>query len=311
MTQITDLQQISENFANMIASKYKTKVEWVCLDGTNPDLKQYPDKMLSFHVADPVYNWGQPISQHVLLYHSVDKNEGSEPISVPFSRTETETDTFSWSITEGLKYTASLKLSILIAEVSGSYTIDLSSTQGKTETKQTSWTVGRTVTEAPYKETEITWLLERVKKHGNFTANVFVSGYVAIWFKDKIDYRDPNGNNKHWLWFVTPATVVSTVGASGFTIHGSSVSFNATGAIDFNVGIETSLDVKETPLNADGKTFLTTYKLTSEGKVKQEISNKPVSSIKELKQEKKETERPLDWQITVDELNGGCGLNGD
>ena len=270
MTEISDFQKIAEQYANKIAGNYRTKVEWVCLDGTHPDLKDYPDKLLSFQVNDPVFSWGLPSTHQEFMFHENTPNYGSQTLTTTINRAETKTDTFSWSITEGIKYTSTLKCTVEIFEMSGSYELSLSSTQGESTTTEKSWNVQQIIPVPPQTATDIVWLLNRSKIRGTFTANVVVSGWVAIWFKDKIDLRDPKGNNKHWLWFVTPSSVVSTVGASGYNIQGSQVSYNATGIVNADCGVTSSLVVRETPLKAGSQTNSSTYNFSPQGLLMQE-----------------------------------------
>ena len=77
---------------------------------------------------------------------------------------------------------------------------------------------------------------------------MIVSGWVAIWFNNKIDLNRPGGKDLHWLWFPSPLSVVRKVRPTGFMALPGGVIFNATGSIQADVGLESRLIVAESPL---------------------------------------------------------------
>ena len=257
MPQISDFQTVAEQWAKKIADSRRTHFQWVCLDGSHSDLKQYPQYKLSYQVNNPVYNWDQPSPQQDIMFKQHLENSGSEKPTTLVKRAERKSDTFSLSITEGIKLGISVttKAGINIegfaagVDMSRSFDFNLSSTQAWTNTVERSWEVDQNIPQAPHSITEIEWLLDRKKAKGSFTANVVISGWVAVWFYDKIDLNDPNGKNLHWLWFPTAASIVREMKPAGFSVSGGNVIFNATGTIEADVGIESRLIVKETPLS--------------------------------------------------------------
>ena len=80
-----------------------------------------------------------------------------------------------------------------------------------------------------------------------FTTPVKLTGSVAIWFNDKVDY---NGNSDyHWLYFVDIGTVISEVKSNrlitcddySVNYDGTSVTASAKGALTGDLGL--SIDV--------------------------------------------------------------------
>lgn len=184
------------------------------------------------------------------------RNTGSEKPTTIVKRTERKSDTFSLSVTEGIKLGISIKVTTGInlegisagLDTTKSFEFNLSSTQGWTNTVERSWEVDQNIPQAPHSITEIEWILDRKKANGSFSAKVVISGNVAVWFDKKIDLNDPNGNNLHWLWFPTAAYIVREMRPAGFSVSGGKVIFNATGIIEADVGIESLLIIKETPI---------------------------------------------------------------
>jgi hypothetical protein len=259
MANINDFQKIAEQYANKIAKERGTKVRWVCLDGSQKHIReQYPDRKLSYDVKDPVFHWGKPSPKQDTMFRQTLTNNGSERPKTTIKRSEKKSDTFSWSITEGIKVGQSVtaKAGVNIEAISAgveettSFEFNLSSTQGQSKTVERTWEVDQEITQAPHANTEISWLLDRNKADGTFNADIIISGSVAIWFENKIDLNHAGGDNLHWLWFPSPSTIVRTIRPAGFRTSGSRVIFNATGRIKADVGLESRLIINQEPIGA-------------------------------------------------------------
>ena len=257
MTRISDLQTITEQYANATAKEYGTSAKWVSVDGIQEYLKQHhPTRKLSYQVKDAIFHWGAPSPKQDIMFKQRLENRGSERPTTTIRRSEKKSDTFSWSITEGIKLSQSVTVKAGInieaiqlgIEATTSFEFNFSSTQGKSKTVERTWEVDQIIPQAPFSQTEIEWLLDRNVADGQFTAQVIVSGWVAIWFKDKIDLNHTGGKDLHWLWFPSAASVVRKMKPPGFTVYPSGVIFNATGSIQADVGLESRLMLREKPL---------------------------------------------------------------
>lgn len=252
MPEITDFQKIAEQWANSVAARYGTRVDWVCLNGQHPDLANYPQYKLSWHVDDLGINWANQTSMNPdVLFMQHLENTGSQTPTTIVKRSEKKNDTYTTALTLGLKLGVEISYSQgASGGIGGKFTaeVNLSTTVTETHAVERTWEIDQSIPQAPHSTTDIKWLLDRKNVTGDFAANVVISGWVAVWFKDKIDFRDPNGNNKHWLWFSTAASIVRDMKPAGFTIVGNNVIFKATGVIKGDVGIESRLILKESPL---------------------------------------------------------------
>lgn len=104
MSNINDFQKIAEQYASAIAKERGTKFRWVCLDGSQSHLKEnYPSRKLSYKVQDPVFHWGSPSPKQDIMFKQILINKGSEKPITTVKRSEKKSDTFSWSISEGIK----------------------------------------------------------------------------------------------------------------------------------------------------------------------------------------------------------------
>jgi hypothetical protein len=251
---ITDFEALVQQYADKIAKERGTKVKWICIDGSQSHIKeQYPDMKVSVNVQDPVFFWDAPSLNQDMLYKDRVTNNGSESVSTTISRSESVSNNFSWSTTEGIKVGASVKVSAKFAgigaETEESFEFNFSSTQGESKTTTKTWGVNKTIVTPPKSSTEISWILDRNKSAGTFKSDVTISGNVAIWFKDKIDLNIPGGSNLHWLWFPTPASVIRELdNPNGFRTSGRDAIFNAVGKANADVGLESQLWVNETPI---------------------------------------------------------------
>lgn len=259
--QISDFEKIVQQYADQIATEYGTSVCWVCLDGNKDELKQYPDMIVDYDIKDPVFNWGDPFTQKDIMFNQTLTNDSSRDSITRISRSEDKTDKFSWSITEGMKIgqTVMTKAGIDLGGISAgfqettSFEFDLSSTQGGGDEVKKAWRIDQEIIQTCHTATDIIWLLDRNKNKATFIANIILSGNVAIWFNDRIDLNNKDGNDKHWLWFPGVASVVYKLNPTGFIAQGDKVIFRATGTISADVGLKSYLQIKEKPITVSTK----------------------------------------------------------
>lgn len=256
-TAIASLQGIVQSFAEGIAKRFKTSVKWVDLYAEHEDMKNNQRYRLEITVNNAQYG---TVSQSTLkpsfIYQQASSNDSPLPSTMQVSKTETTTSTFTWSLEEGLtlgaKQQAEAKADLPLlagAEVQISFTEELSfsSIQTTTDTKTETWTINETVTLAPKMETNATWVINQSQVTCPYTIDISMSGYVAIWFKDKIEYNGPSGGS-HWLWFIPVGTVAQSVNNPNFTSTDQGAKYSCVGAFT-GVGATTaSLSIVTYPL---------------------------------------------------------------
>lgn len=117
---------------------------------------------------------------------------------------------FTWYLKETVKLTAKQtlkgKISLpLLADAESQTEIDaefdIESQQQRSTTTTKTWTVQETVTLAANCETVYTWVINKEEVDCPFTIAVNLTGNIAVWFEDKIDFDHPGGNDRHWLWY--------------------------------------------------------------------------------------------------------------
>src|SRR5689334_10644633 len=100
MTQIKDFQKITEEYANQIAKERNTVVDWVCLDGSKPALRNYPKQKLSYTLGRFRFDWGEPLPGRVSMMTTQTVENGlSNPVETVFSREEKRKDAYTYSVT--------------------------------------------------------------------------------------------------------------------------------------------------------------------------------------------------------------------
>jgi hypothetical protein len=254
MTEIVDFQEIVERYANQIARERNTRVGWVCLDGSRPELRNYPSRKLSYTVGNPRFDWGDPSLRQSPPVSQTFPNNSSQTITTAIEWNQKIKDVFKNSITTGIKLGASVEANFGIklagGKVTKSFEFNLSYTHAWENEVETTWKVSQSIPQAPRTLTEVEWSLDQESTKGRFRVNIAISGAVAIWFRDQIEWFD--GTNRHNLWFPSPGMIVRDLRPEGFEADGFRANFRSTGTVDAEVGIRSRLSVKDWPLTASG-----------------------------------------------------------
>ena len=277
MAQIHDFQKIAEEYANQIARERNTRVDWVCLDGSRPALRNHRTQKLSYTVGKPRFDWGNPSSNPDIMYDHVLENDGPETVTTKVERSEKKTDAYKNSITTGISlgYAVEAKFGVKFAGGSVTQNIEFNFSYSHAWEKEVerSWSVSQTIPQAPHSTTEIKWILDRESATGSFRVEIEITGSVAIWFRDRVEWR--NGTDKHHLWFQSPGAIVQALQPDGFRDDGFRANLRATGTIEAEVGLRSRLRVTGRPLQSNGAAASTSavdveYLLNQDGKVLRE-----------------------------------------
>ena len=168
-----------------------------------------------------------------------------------FTRDESTTASFTWSLTEGIK--VGLKASgevglplVAKGKVEASVEVDFSSTQSWTDSETQRWSVSQPVKVPPHKKVTAVLAIEQKKYDIDFTSNLVIGGWVAIWNNDKIDL----GNGKHWLYFFPVSRVLIDKPHPGYVVRGNEVVFKAKGKFTGMQGVGSRVKLTQYPLDA-------------------------------------------------------------
>jgi len=145
----------------------------------------------------------------------------------------------------------------LVAEgkISATTELTLSSTQEKTESGTQEWSVDNPVVVPPLSLVVCQSLISTNKSNQDFTAKATITGYVAIWFVNKVD--------DHWLWFYPIGGVFQDIknnnlgNTTGYNVLASNaISADATGKVVGGFGVNVVTTYTEKPLVSAEKVVL-------------------------------------------------------
>ena len=176
-----------------------------------------------------------------------------------FKRTKSTTSSFTWTVNEAINVGITLTERVGVPLVCSSTTsitasISFSSTQSETETESQSWEIDREIAVPAHTEVDMTWTINEKQSTANFNADIVLTGYFAIWNKDKVDVNNPGGSDKHWLWFIPIDEAFKQMNSFGipvpslYTTGPGSVTYTASGDCTGVSGFNTTFQLKQTPL---------------------------------------------------------------
>lgn len=235
MANISDLRKIVNEWGNWFASQHNTSCNWTDLYAENPDMKQYPTRRLTVTVGPAVLNLVPTIELPSVVFEDERDNHTSIETLSTFSFNEETTSTFSWSLTESIDIGTRASISAPLpagfkADLETSVNIGLSSTQQQEDSTTRYWSREEQVAVPPYTLIKAKMVIMQEKYDMDFVTDVTLTGYVAIWLKDKRDINTKNGSDLHWLWFIPVSKVFRDRPVSGYEVlSNGAVNFKSRG----------------------------------------------------------------------------------
>lgn len=193
-------------------------------------------------------------------------NGGSQVIQHVVSLQQGLTDSFTWSTTEQLKVGVTVKANAGIPLIGGAETkttteITLSSTQGATTSKTSTYGTSTTVPIAPHSHSWGQVDLSFTELDTQWVGNAMMEGKVAIWFNNKVALN--NNGDYHYLWFIPIETVFSDcmryniINTSGYIVQNGGVIAQASGKFHSSMGLSLKTIAHEQPYsNKSAQTLL-------------------------------------------------------
>lgn len=173
--------------------------------------------------------------QEASLETSEFTNDGSLPNKQTFSVSKSTTDTFSWSLKEGISTKVSGKAGIpFLAEGSVEVTVSFESTQTQTNTNTRTWSYSTEVNVAPHKLVKTTFIVSEGNYSVPFTANVSVRGKVWIRF-----------NSGRWWGGIEIDTLINN---PNFNWRPDTFDYVMEGTLRANYGLDYKVKVVESAL---------------------------------------------------------------
>lgn len=248
MASVSELRSIVQSWGEAFSKKYGTSCEWVDLYAKNPAMAKYQQYKLIVSNRQVNFLNNPPIAAPSITFTQTYINKTSADFTWILSFHRTTTSTFAWSLTEAID--VGYQFSIMAPLPAGigvgmqvNAALSLSSTQEKQEQDEVGWEIEQQLEVPPNTKFVGTLVITQQKYDLNFEVEIVVTGYVAIWNRDKIDVNKPGGSDKHWLWFIPITTVFQQHPVPGY----SAVVFTAHGVFSGIEGVNSYLKVEEFP----------------------------------------------------------------
>ena len=263
MTQyVSDLQALADRWGKAFSAKYGTSCRWVDLHARRSEMANYQQYKISAKSSNVRYEGsGTAIDQPgIVTTDSYTNNTSAEQSSV-FKYSKATTNSFTWTLKEGIEVGISVEFAVGVPPVASgtttlSSTLSFEATQSKTEEETITWAIDRNVTVPPQTKMEMIWTIKEQKSSATFFADLIMTGYFAIWNNNSIDVNNPGGSDKHYLWFIPINMAFSQMYSWGisvpsqYSISSGSVIYKATGECQGEAGVQTTFDLIENPLQA-------------------------------------------------------------
>lgn len=254
----TDLLSLVTEYANKAARRNGTSVKWVKINGK--DLKKYKKYKTKVEFLDISYGAKKPITFPKQSFAQWFDNDTSLEATQIFKRKEITRDTFTYSFTEGIK--AGVEISgtagvpgVASVGVKSHVELSFSATQTKIVGEDKIWEVEVPLRIPPRRSVSAVTIIDIDKHDLKFTAELLLTGYVAIWFKKKIPW---NGKSKHHLWFPSIRDVVTSSnfpqkGKKHIRVTSRGVIFTTKGTVKGQKGILINTRTTEYKLRLSGQ----------------------------------------------------------
>ena len=243
---VSDFQAVATAWGNAFSKAHGTSCRWVKLHAEGWGMEQYQQYKIDAKYENTRYGTQQPLDAPGFVYTQEFHNDTDLEQSSTFQREESTTATFSWSLKEGLKVGIKVSGSVglpLVAEgkVEASTELSFEATQTKTESKTQKWTVSQPIKVQPRSSVTATMTVDEKKYDIDFTSDIRISGYVAIWNNDKIDL----GGGKHWLYFFPVSKVIRENPTPNYEVQGNDVIYHAKGVFTGVQGVGTRVTLTQ------------------------------------------------------------------
>ena len=215
-----------------------------------------------------------PLSFRVTNVHYTDKGTGSDlpgfvvtdseindtelQQNSVFKRTESTTSTFTWTMKEAISVGISLEFDVGVPPIASAKTtisakISVSSTQSSTKTETQSWEIDRNVAVPPRTRVDMKWSIIKKKIQANFECDVVITKYVLVTFEHPVNPDRGTIWSASWYmpieWIFKSMDDMRVKYPPQYTWTPGSVIYTATGICSAALGLTTTFDLKQTPLN--------------------------------------------------------------
>ncbi|HEU5376129.1 MAG TPA: ETX/MTX2 family pore-forming toxin [Ktedonobacteraceae bacterium] len=177
-------------------------------------------------------------------------NNTSQTQPMQIRRSESVTNSYSWSSTNGFRVGVSVSTKIKVPFIGGIDTTveteySYSSTETQTEERTRTWDFTQTVNVAPYTKVIALLMLQKTQPRIPYELTCSMTENLSI---NADVYK--NGQKQFAVWYApSVAWIIFKKPLTGFSYNGNTAYFKGSGVFTANEGIKAIIDLKEYPLN--------------------------------------------------------------
>lgn len=181
-------------------------------------------------------------------------NKTSEMQPMQITRSETVSNSYTWSAEHGFSVGVSVSASFKVPFVGGLDTTvetqySYNTTESKTETKSRTWQFQQTVNVPSNSKITALIMLQKTQPKIPFTLTVSMQGFITVYvvYKSKKD-------GKYYSFPVVPqqgiAGIFSQKPLANYSVSGRVVYFQTSGVFEASEGLKAIIDITESPISA-------------------------------------------------------------
>lgn len=258
--QLSDFQEICDAWGRWFSEKHGTSCRWVKLHAEGWGMDQYQNYKINVRHERTAYKLIEPPASVDIIAQQTFENDTDDKQGNTIVFSESTTDSFTWSLTEGIKVGATVGAKLAAkgsadgveagAEQSGSLSVEVnfSSTQQWSSSRTRGWNVSQPIVVPPHSKVTSTVTIAQRSYNVEFTSDIVIGGYIAIWNEDKINL----GGGEHWLYFFPVSKVIMDKPQPGYEVRGNEVVFKAKGILKGVYGLNSVVKAKQSPLDMAG-----------------------------------------------------------
>uniref|UniRef100_A0A4D5S475 Putative salivary secreted cytotoxin n=1 Tax=Ixodes scapularis TaxID=6945 RepID=A0A4D5S475_IXOSC len=240
-----DFDKKVASFVEDLSKTHKQKVMWWDIHGEHKRIQENLEKYGQYKVsvtAEAVKYGAAKIASmtpNVAYTQWAHNGQPSSAQQVSVKRRTQRVKSATWQTQTAFSSSFNLKAAAKISAVTNFQTqvqaaLDLKTARGGPHSETEEFTVHEVVNVPPMKSVKIEWIIPDVVQDIPWTAEVIASGWVALWFENKVD--------NPWMWFYPVSSLRDPLLRN---IGNNSVQFSAKGVLPVSNAQEGHLRVTE------------------------------------------------------------------
>uniref|UniRef100_V5I1M5 Putative salivary secreted peptide n=1 Tax=Ixodes ricinus TaxID=34613 RepID=V5I1M5_IXORI len=199
-----DVDKKVASFVEGLSKTHKQKVMWWDIHGEHKRIKENLEKYGQYKVTvtAEALKYGEAkissMTPNVVYTQWAHNGQPSSAQQVSVKRSTEREKSATWQTQTAFRSSFDLNATAKIPVVTNFQTqvesaLDLKAARGGHHSETEAFTVREVINVPPMKSVKIEWIITDVVQEIPWTAEVIASGWIALWYENKVD--------NHWMWF--------------------------------------------------------------------------------------------------------------